>query len=192
MASSYEAEFQVARFRSPGEFVDLDATVDDVNKAIMPLPFKEPSGSLFSLLGYIVDAGQRFASTADLNVGDVNPNAPVGSTVALIEQGSKAFSAIHKRLHYAQGQEFKLLADLNAENLPEQFTFSLIGGESEVYAADFNERIDILPVSDPNIFSTAQRIAQAQAVLQMAQSAPDMHDMYAVEGSQHSSPLGAL
>ena len=164
---------------SPGEFVDLDATVDDVNKAIMPLPFKEPSGSLFSLLGYIVDAGRRFASTADLNVGDVNPNAPVGSTVALIEQGSKAFSAIHKRLHYAQGQEFKLLADLNAENLPEQFTFSLIGGESEVYAADFNERIDILPVSDPNIFSTAQRIAQAQAVLQMAQSAPDMHDMYA-------------
>ena len=164
---------------NPGEFVDLDATVDDVNKAIMPLPFKEPSQSLFSLLGYIVEAGQRFASTADLNVGDVNPNAPVGSTVALIEQGSKAFSAIHKRLHYAQGQEFKLLADLNAENLPEQFTFSLIGGDSEIFAADFNERIDIIPVSDPNIFSTAQRIAQAQAVLQMAQSAPEMHDMYA-------------
>ena len=164
---------------NPGEFVDLDATVDDVNKAIMPLPFKEPSQSLFSLLGYIVEAGQRFASTADLNVGDVNPNAPVGSTVALIEQGSKAFSAIHKRLHYAQGQEFKLLADLNAENLPEQFTFSLIGGDAEVFAADFNERIDIIPVSDPNIFSTAQRIAQAQAVLQMAQSAPEMHDMYA-------------
>ena len=164
---------------NPGEFVDLDATVDDVNKAIMPLPFKEPSGALFNLLGFIVDAGQRFASTADLNVGDVNPNAPVGSTVALIEQGSKAFSAIHKRLHYAQGQEFKLLADLNAENLPEQFTFSLIGGDSEIFAADFNDRIDILPVSDPNIFSTSQRIAQAQAVLQMAQSAPEMHDMYA-------------
>tara|TARA_R110000803_G_scaffold67137_1_gene128755 strand:- start:214 stop:2649 length:2436 start_codon:yes stop_codon:yes gene_type:complete len=164
---------------NPGEFVDLDATVDDVNKAIMPLPFKEPSGALFNLLGFIVDAGQRFASTADLNVGDVNPNAPVGSTVALIEQGSKAFSAIHKRLHYAQGQEFKLLADLNADNLPEQFTFSLIGGDSEIFAADFNDRIDILPVSDPNIFSTSQRIAQAQAVLQMAQSAPEMHDMYA-------------
>ena len=163
---------------NPGEFVDLDATVDDVNKAIMPLPFKEPSSSLFSLLGFIVDAGQRFASTADLNVGDVNPNAPVGSTVALIEQGSKAFSAIHKRLHYAQGQEFKLLADLNAENLPEQFTFSLIGSSSEIMAADFNDRIDILPVSDPNIFSSAQRIAQAQAILQMAQSAPEMHDMY--------------
>jgi hypothetical protein len=158
---------------NPGEFVDLDATVDDVNKAIMPLPFKEPSSSLFSLLGFIVDAGQRFASTADLNVGDVNPNAPVGSTVALIEQGSKAFSAIHKRLHYAQGQEFKLIADLNAENLPEQFTFSLIGSSSEIMAADFNDRIDILPVSDPNIFSSAQRIAQAQAILQMAQSAPE-------------------
>ena len=164
---------------NPGEFVDLDATVDDVNKAIMPLPFKEPSGALFNLLGFIVDAGQRFASTADLNVGDVNPNAPVGSTVALIEQGSKAFSAIHKRLHYAQGQEFKLIADLNAENLPEQFTFSLIGSSSEIMAADFNDRIDILPVSDPNIFSSAQRIAQAQAILQMAQSAPEMHDMYA-------------
>ena len=164
---------------NPGEFVDLDATVDDVNKAIMPLPFKEPSGALFNLLGFIVDAGQRFASTADLNVGDVNPNAPVGSTVALIEQGSKAFSAIQKRLHYAQGQEFKLIAGLNAENLPEQFTFSLIGSSSEIMAADFNDRIDILPVSDPNIFSSAQRIAQAQAILQMAQSAPEMHDMYA-------------
>ena len=163
---------------SPGEFVDLDSTVDDVTKAIMPLPFKEPSGSLFNLLGFMVDAGQRFASTADLNVGDVNPNAPVGSTVALIEQGSKAFSAIHKRLHYAQGQEFKMLAALNAENLPEEFTFSRAGAAETIYAADFDERIDIVPVSDPNIFSTAQRIAQAQAVLQMAQSAPQLHDLY--------------
>jgi len=163
---------------SPGEFVDLDSTVDDVTKAIMPLPFKEPSGSLFNLLGFMVDAGQRFASTADLNVGDVNPNAPVGSTVALIEQGSKAFSAIHKRLHYAQGQEFKMLAALNAENLPEEFTFSRAGAAETIYAADFDERIDIVPVSDPNIFSTAQRIAQAQAVLQMAQAAPQLHDMY--------------
>ena len=163
---------------SPGEFVDLDSTVDDVTKAIMPLPFKEPSGSLFNLLGFMVDAGQRFASTADLNVGDVNPNAPVGSTVALIEQGSKAFSAIHKRLHYAQGQEFKMLAALNAENLPEEFTFSRAGAAETIYAADFDKRIDIVPVSDPNIFSTAQRIAQAQAVLQMAQAAPQLHDMY--------------
>lgn len=163
---------------NPGEFVDLDATVDDVNKAIMPLPFKEPSQSLFNLLGFIVQAGQRFASTSDLNVGDVNPNAPVGSTVALIEQGSKAFSAIHKRLHYSQGQEFKLLAKLNAEHLEESFQFSVAGSSETVFATDFDDRVDIIPVSDPNIFSTAQRIAQAQAILQMAQSAPQLHDLY--------------
>ena len=163
---------------NPGEFVDLDATVDDVNKAIMPLPFKEPSGTLFNLLGQITDLGRRFASTADLNVGDVNPNAPVGSTVALIEQGSKAFSAIHKRLHHSQGQEFKLLAELNAENLPESFKFSVAGSSETIYSTDFNDRIDIVPVSDPNIFSTAQRIAQAQAILEMARSAPELHDVY--------------
>lgn len=163
---------------NPGEFVDLDATVDDVNKAVMPLPFKEPSGTLFQLMGFVVQAGQRFASTADMNVGDVNPNAPVGSTVALIEQGSKAFSAIHKRMHYSQGQEFKLIAGLNAEHLPESFNFAVSGGSQKVFAADFNDRIDIIPVSDPNIFSTAQRIAQAQAILEMARSAPQLHDMY--------------
>jgi len=163
---------------SPGEFVDIDSTVDDVNKAIMPLPFKEPSGSLFNLLGFMVEAGQRFASTADLNIGDVNANMPVGSTVALIEQGSKAFSAIHKRLHYAQGQELKLLAGLNAENLPDEFSFSRAGAAEIIYRADFDDRIDIVPVSDPNIFSTAQRIAQAQAVLEMARSAPQFHDLY--------------
>jgi hypothetical protein len=163
---------------NPGEFVDLDATTDDVNKAIMPLPFKEPSGTLFNLLGLIVQSGQRFAATADLNVGDVNPNAPVGSTVALIEQGSKSFSAIHKRLHYAQGQEFKLLAKLNALYLPESFEFAVSGSSQTVYALDFNDRIDILPVSDPNIFSTAQRIAQAQAILEMARAAPQLHDLY--------------
>ena len=163
---------------NPGEFVDLDATVDDVNKAIMPLPFKEPSGTLFQLLGQITDLGRRFASTADLNVGDVNPNAPVGSTVALIEQGSKAFSAIHKRLHHSQGQEFKLLAELNAENLPESFEFSVAGSSETIYSTDFDNRIDIVPVSDPNIFSTAQRIAQAQAILEMARSAPQLHDVY--------------
>ena len=163
---------------NPGEFADLDATVDDVNKAIMPLPFKEPSGTLFNLMNAITDAGRRFASTADLNVGDVNPNAPVGSTVALIEQGSKSFSAIHKRLHYSQGQEFKLLAKLNAEYLPESFQFAQSGVSTTVFAKDFNERIDVIPISDPNIFSTAQRIAQAQAVLQMSQSAPQLRDQY--------------
>jgi hypothetical protein len=163
---------------NPGEFIDLDATVDDVKKAVMPLPFKEPSGVLFQMLGYMAEIGQRFASTADLNVGDVNPNAPVGSTVALIEQGSKSFSAIHKRLHYSQGQEFKLLAKLNAENLPESFNFSVTGASQVISASDFDDRIDVVPVSDPNIFSTAQRIAQAQAILQMANAAPELHDKY--------------
>ena len=163
---------------NPGEFVDLDATVDDINKSIMPLPFKEPSGTLFQLLGFIVEAGQRFAATADLNVGDVNPNAPVGSTVALIEQGSKSFSAIHKRLHHSQGEEFKLLAQLDAEYMPEQLEFSVAGTNAFIYARDFDERVDVIPVSDPNIFSTAQRIAQAQAILEMANSAPELHDRY--------------
>jgi len=163
---------------NPGEFADLDATVDDVNKAIMPLPFKEPSATLFNLMNAITDAGKRFASTADLNVGDVNPNAPVGSTVALIEQGSKAFSAIHKRLHYSQGQEFKLLAKLNAIYLPDKIDFASAGSSKFIFAKDFDDRIDIVPVSDPNIFSTAQRIAQGQAILQMASSNPQLYDMY--------------
>ena len=163
---------------NPGEFADLDATVDDVNKAIMPLPFKEPSGTLFNLMNAIVQAGQRFASTADLNVGDVNPNAPVGSTVALIEQGSKAFSAIHKRLHYSQGQEFKLIAKSNSRFLPEKFEFSLSGVTQFIMSSDFDSTIDIIPVSDPNVFSTAQRIAQAQSVLQLSQTAPQLYDQY--------------
>jgi len=163
---------------NPGEFADLDATVDDVNKAIMPLPFKEPSGTLFQLMNAIVQAGQRFASTADLNVGDVNPNAPVGSTVALIEQGSKSFSAIHKRLHFSQGQEFKLIAKNNAKFLPEQFEFSLAGVTQFVNSTDFDSKIDIIPVSDPNVFSTAQRIAQAQSVLQLSQAQPNLYDQY--------------
>ena len=163
---------------SPGEFADLDATVDDVNKAIMPLPFKEPSGTLFQLMNAIVQAGQRFASTADLNVGDVNPNAPVGSTVALIEQGSKSFSAIHKRLHYSQGQEFKLIAKNNSKFLPERFEFALSGVTQFINSTDFDAKIDIVPVSDPNVFSTAQRIAQAQSVLQLSQAQPNLYDQY--------------
>ena len=173
---------------NPGEFADLDATVDDVNKAIMPLPFKEPSGTLFNLMNAIVQAGQRFASTADLNVGDVNPNAPVGSTVALIEQGSKAFSATHKRLHYSQGQEFKLIAKTNAKYLPEQFEFAISGVTQRILSTDFDSTIDIVPVSDPNVFSTAQRIAQAQSVLQLSQSAPQLYDMY----DTHKRMLEAL
>ena len=163
---------------SPGEYVDLDAAVDDIGKAIMPLPFKEPSGTLFNLLGFVVDAGRRYASVADLNVGETNPNAPVGTTIAMLEQGSKIFSAIHKRLHYAQSQEFKLIMHINAVTMPEEMNFALSGTSQTIYARDFNERIDVIPVSDPSIFSSTQRIAQAQAILQLAQSAPQLHDMY--------------
>ena len=163
---------------APGEFIDLDATVDDVKKAVMPLPFKEPSGTLFQLLGFIVDAGQRFAATADLNVGDANNTAPVGTTIALIEQGSKIFSAIHKRLHNAQGLEFRLMIELNSLHLDEEIEFSVAGVSSVVRREDFDDRIDVIPVSDPNVFSSTQRIAQAQAILQMANSAPQLHDMH--------------
>ena len=163
---------------APGEFVDLDATVDDVKKAVMPLPFKEPSATLFQLLSFIVEAGQRFAAIADLNVGDSNPNAPVGTTIAMLEQGSKIFSAVHKRLHVSQGKEFKLMVALNALHLPEEMDFSMVGVSSIIRQDDFDSRIDVVPVSDPNVFSSTQRIAQAQAVLQMASSAPQLHDMY--------------
>ena len=163
---------------SPGEFVDLEATVDDVKKAVMPLPFKEPSGTLFQLLGFIVETGQRFAAIADLNVGDANNNAPVGTTIALLEQGSKIFSAIHKRLHNSQAKEFKLMVELNSLHLPEQVDFAMSGVATSLFRQDFDERIDVLPVSDPNVFSSTQRIAQAQAILQMATSQPELHDMY--------------
>ena len=163
---------------APGEFLDLDATVDDVKKAVMPLPFKEPSGTLFNLLGFIVDAGQRFAAIADLNVGEANNNAPVGTTIALIEQGSKIFSAVHKRLHVSQGKEFRLMSDLNGMHLDDEVNFARAGAAQIIRREDFDDRIDIIPVSDPNIFSSTQRIAQAQAVLQMAQSAPQLHNMY--------------
>ena len=163
---------------APGEFVDLDATVDDVKKAVMPLPFKEPSGTLFQLLGFIVDAGQRFAAIADLNVGDATNQAPVGTTVALLEQGSKIFSAVHKRLHVSQSNEFKIMVDLNSMHLDDRLEFAQAGVASFIQREDFDDRIDVIPVSDPNIFSATQRIAQAQAILQMAQSAPQLHDMY--------------
>jgi hypothetical protein len=163
---------------APGEFVDLDAVVDDVKKAIMPLPFKEPSGTLFQLLGFVVDSAQRFAAIADLNVGEANNNAPVGTTIALIEQGSRIFSAIHKRLHNSQAKEFRLMMELDSLHLPDEMRFASTGVASVIYRADFDDRLDVIPVSDPNVFSSTQRIAQAQAVLQMAQSAPQLHDMY--------------
>lgn len=163
---------------NPGEFRDLDAPGGDIRNAIIPLPYKEPSGTLAQLLGVVVDSGRRFAQVTDTKVADVNSNAPVGTTVALIEQGSKVISSIHKRLHYAQKNEFRMLAEI-FQNNPMPYPYA-IGAtiNPAIMAQDFDGRVDILPVSDPSIFSMAQRLSLAQTQLQLAQAAPQMHNLY--------------
>ena len=163
---------------SPGEFRDIDVPGGALRESIMPLPYKEPSQTLMALLGFVVEAGQRFAAIADLQVGDGNQAAAVGTTVALLERGSKVMSAIHKRLHYAQKQEFKMLARVFAESLPPMYPYSVYGADSSIKQTDFDDRIDVIPVSDPNIFSMSQRLALAQTQLQLAQASPNMHNMY--------------
>ena len=162
----------------PGEWRDIDVGGAEISGSLLPLPYKEPSQTLFALLGACVDAGRRMASITDMQVGDSNQNAAVGTTIALLEKGSAVMSAIHKRLHYSQGLEFKLLAKGFAEYLPDDYPYDVPGESRSIKAADFDARIDVLPVSDPNIFSVAQRITMAQTQLQLAQSAPQMHNMY--------------
>ena len=157
----------------PGEFRDIDAPGGDLRASIIPLPFKEPSGTLLQLLGIIVESGKRFASVADMPLAE--QNGPVGSTVAMLERGTKIMSAIHKRLHYAQKIEFNLLAGLFKDYLPPVYPYEVSGGDPNIKQADFDDRIDVMPVSDPNIFSTAQRIAIAQTSLQLIQSNPQVH-----------------
>jgi hypothetical protein len=161
----------------PGEFRDVDIPGGTLRDAIMPLPYKEPSGTLAQLLGVLVDSGRRFASIADMQVGDGNQEAPVGTTIALLERGSKVMSAIHKRLHYAQKIEFKILARVFSETIPEEYPFDVAGASRSVFVSDFDRRVDVIPVSDPNIFSTSQRITMAQTQLQLAQSAPGIHNL---------------
>ena len=161
----------------PGEFRDIDAPNGDLRNALLPLPYKEPSQTLYSLLGFVVQSGQRFAAITDLQVGDANQNAPVGTTIALLERGSKVMSGIHKRCHYSQKKEFKLLFDVFRDYLPETYPYSVEGADRTVKAEDFSDRVDVLPVSDPNIFSTTQRVTLAQTELQLAQSAPDIHNV---------------
>jgi hypothetical protein len=163
---------------SPGEFRDMDAGGAELSASLLPLPYKEPSQTLFALLGFCVDAGRRLASITDMQVGDSNQNAAVGTTIALLEKGSAVMSAIHKRLHYSQRMEFQLLAKGFAEYLPAEYPYDVPGESRKIKARDFDDRIDVLPVSDPNIFSVAQRITMAQTQLQLAQSAPQMHNMY--------------
>ena len=159
---------------NPGEFRDVDMVGMDLRQAIMPLPFKEPSQTLYSLLGTLIDSGRRFASMADMKVGDMQGNSPVGTTMAIMERGTKVMSAIHKRLHYSQKIEFKILARIFAMGAP-IYPYQVPGAPPEIKQADFDQRIDVLPVSDPNIFSMSQRIALAQTQLQLAQSNPEIH-----------------
>jgi hypothetical protein len=163
---------------SPGEFRDMDAGGAELSASLLPLPYKEPSQTLFALLGFCVDAGRRLASITDMQVGDSNQNAAVGTTIALLEKGSAVMSSIHKRLHYSQRMEFQLLAKGFAEFLPDEYPYDVPGESRKIKRRDFDDRVDVLPVSDPNIFSVAQRITMAQTQLQLAQSAPQMHNMY--------------
>ena len=162
---------------SPGEFRDIDAPGGSIRDSIIPLPFKEPSGTLAQLLGSLIDGGRRFVSIADQQVSNMSQDMPVGTTVALLERGMKVMSAIHKRLHYAQKTEFRLLARIFSENLPPVYPYEVFGAPAEVKAQDFDGRVDILPVSDPNIFSMAQRVTLAQTQLQLAQSNPQLHNL---------------
>jgi hypothetical protein len=159
----------------PGEFRDIDTTGGSLRENLIPLPIKEPSNVLMSLLGLLVESGKRFASIADMNVGDMNQAMPVGTTVALLERGTKVMSAIHKRLHYSQRIEFQLLARVFADYLPPSYPYMTGSGPSEVKVEDFDNRVDIIPVSDPNIFSQSQRITMAQELLQLVQSNPQVH-----------------
>lgn len=162
----------------PGEFRDVDAPGGNLRDSFMMLPFKEPSQTLLSLMGVVVNAGQRFASIADLQVGDGNQQAAVGTTVALLERGSRTMSAIHKRIYSALKNEFRIMARVFKLYLPQEYPYDVVGGQRMIKQQDFDDRVDILPVADPNIFSQTQRISLAQTELQLAQSNPQMHNLY--------------
>ena len=163
---------------TPGEFRDVDAPGGDLRNALMPLPYKGPDQTLFNLLGYVVDSGRRFAAIADMKVGEGSQANPVGTTIALLEQGTRVMSAIHKRCHYAQKNEFELLAKIFATSLPPEYPYNVEGGNRMIKASDFDERVDVQPVSNPDIFSMSQRIMLAQSQLQLAQANPQIHNQY--------------
>jgi len=164
----------------PGEFRDVDAPGGAIRDSLMPLPFKGPDGTLFNLLGFVVQAGQRFATITDMKVGDGNQQAAVGTTIAMLEQGSRVMSAVHKRLHYAMKMEFKILSRVMGEFLPQEYPYSVYGEDSTIMASDFDNRVDVIPVSNPNTFSQAQRILLAQTKLQLATQAPELHNLHEI------------
>jgi len=171
----------------PGEFRDVDAPGGNLKDAFMTLPYKEPSQTLLALMGVVVQAGQRFASIADMQVGDGNQQAAVGTTVALLERGSRVMSAIHKRLYASMKQEFKLLAKVFALYLPPEYPYDVVGGQKTIKQTDFDQKVDIIPVADPNIFSQTQRISIAQTELQLAMSNPQIHNMYEIYRSMYEA-----
>ena len=162
----------------PGEFRDVDAPGGAIREGLMPLPYKGPDATLFQLLGFVVQSGREFASIADQKIGEGSQANPVGTTMALLERGSRVMSSIHKRLYYAQHIEFKILARVFSEYLPPSYPYSVRGGNRQIKVLDFDERVDVIPVSDPNIFSMTQRISLAQTQLQLAQSNPEIHNIY--------------
>jgi len=171
----------------PGEFRDVDAPGGNIKDQFMTLPFKGPDATLLQLMGIVVNAGQRFAAIADMQVGDMNQQAAVGTTVALLERGSRVMSAIHKRIYVGLKQEFKLLAEVFKTYLPPVYPYDVPGASREIKVQDFDDRIDILPVADPNIFSQTQRISIAQSQLQLAQSNPRMHNLYQAYRSMYDA-----
>ena len=180
----------------PGEFRDVDAPGGALRDSLIPLPYKEPSQTLLALMGSCVEAGQRFASLANLQIGEGNQELPVGTTMALLEQGTRVMSAVHKRLHYAQKTEFKILARLFSEFLPPEYPYQVTGGDQMIKQQDFDGRVDVIPVSDPNFFSMSQRISLAQQELQLVQSNPEIHNikesyrrMYEALGSENIDAL---
>ena len=171
----------------PGEFRDVDAPGGNIKDQFMTLPFKGPDQTLLQLMGIVVNAGQRFAAIADMQVGDMNQQAAVGTTVALLERGSRVMSAIHKRIYVGLKQEFKLLAEVFKTYLPPVYPYDVPGARREIKVQDFDDRIDILPVADPNIFSQTQRISIAQSQLQLAQSNPRIHNLYQAYRSMYDA-----
>ena len=162
----------------PGEFRDVDAPGGNIKDQFQILPFKEPSGTLFQLLGFVVQAGQRFAAIADMQMGEDSQNRAVGTTIALLERGSRVMSAIHKRCYYAMRQEFRLLSKIFSEYLPPVYPYAVYGADRAVKIQDFDDRVDVIPVADPNIFSMSQRVTLANENLKIAMSNPQMHNLH--------------
>jgi hypothetical protein len=157
---------------APGEFKEVEATGMDLNKSIVPLPYKEPSSTLFQMLQFVAGAGQKFADTTEQVISEGSNYGPVGTTMALLEASSKFFSAIHKRLHKSQKTEFQHLARINHESLPQEYPYDVPGVSETIFKADFDGRVDVIPVSDPNIPSSAHRLMMTQMAMQLAQTAP--------------------